>query len=153
MTRTRTLGAGLLLAAALSYGCSDDKPTEPRQTGGGSNMPFDSGIRSQIGSSFSWSFPDTGIVPYHCTPHMLQGMVGAVVVGSSGPDSALVSVVDFAFVPDTVAIGRGGTVRWVWQAIGHNVASGPVVVSTRPGANARGGSMAGMSHGRIATAR
>lgn len=50
--------------------------------------PWDSGILSGAGSSFSYTFDAEGTYDYYCTPHRSLGMVARVVVGQPGGPGA-----------------------------------------------------------------
>lgn len=45
---------------------------------------FDSGILSEQGATFEYTFETTGTYDYFCTPHKSLGMVGRIVVGEPG---------------------------------------------------------------------
>ena len=119
--RIRTLG--LLAAAALTAlalgACSSKKSDEGNPvappTGPSFNLAFPS-----VGSSSSVTFPNAGTFGYHCTPHQGSGMTGTVqVVSGSGVLADTVEVGPggtLTFVPSTVTIAPGGSVRWVRPA-------------------------------------
>ena len=46
--------------------------------------PWDSGILSEQGATFTHTFETTGTYDYFCTPHKALGMVGRIVVGEPG---------------------------------------------------------------------
>src|ERR1051325_10570306 len=71
-------------------------------------------------TTFSFTYPQVGSFPYHCTPHQSAGMTGLVQVvkrlhivkvGSSG----------LSFTPNQITIAQGDTVRWDWFGGPHNV--------------------------------
>jgi plastocyanin len=52
---------------------------------------FDSGplfYNSTSGTAFTWKSDRTGSIPYHCTPHLLDGHVGTLTISASGVDVA-----------------------------------------------------------------
>ncbi len=48
---------------------------------------WDSGRRLAVGEEFSYTFNTAGVYPYYCQPHLDRGMIGRVVVSSSGKGS------------------------------------------------------------------
>ncbi|MFN4218827.1 MAG: plastocyanin/azurin family copper-binding protein [Candidatus Bipolaricaulia bacterium] len=52
--------------------------------------PWDSGLLTEQGVMFEWTFPQEGVYNYFCRPHESVGMVGAIVVGRAldGPGLA-----------------------------------------------------------------
>lgn len=45
--------------------------------------PWDSGLLTEKGVTFAWTFTREGVYNYFCRPHESVGMVGAIVVGRS----------------------------------------------------------------------
>jgi plastocyanin len=48
--------------------------------------PWDSGLLTEKGATFSWTFNTEGVYNYFCRPHESLGMVGAIVVGRTQDD-------------------------------------------------------------------
>lgn len=46
--------------------------------------PWDSGILTQSGATFEYTFEETGTYDYFCTPHKTLGMVARIVCGEAG---------------------------------------------------------------------
>lgn len=114
--------AGMLAAGAIAAGCSkSSSPTGPTP-GGSGNTPFDSGNLTAP-SNYVRTFPDAGSVGYHCTIHRSAGMVGTVVISSSGADSAVVTASGTTFAPATVTIKPGKYVHWKITGGTHTVTS------------------------------
>ncbi|MDH5020907.1 plastocyanin/azurin family copper-binding protein [Halobacterium rubrum] len=44
--------------------------------------PFDSGVYTEDGATFEYTFDVEGVYDYYCTPHEAMGMVGRIVVGA-----------------------------------------------------------------------
>jgi len=100
--------------------CSDDESTNPPA---GSARLFDSESVPN-GSTFQFTFNDSGAVPYHCEIHPI--MTGMVTVASGQADSDTVFIVNptaTGFSPQNVSIRPGGFVLWINQSVTHTVTS------------------------------
>lgn len=47
--------------------------------------PWDSGMFSEEGATFEWTFDVDGVYDYFCIPHEFRAMVGTVIVGDPDP--------------------------------------------------------------------
>ncbi|MFZ1684338.1 MAG: hypothetical protein WAU88_09445 [Candidatus Zixiibacteriota bacterium] len=102
-------GAVVLTALAL-FGCSS-KDSAPTAGGGGGGLEFDSGTIA-AGETFSHVFMAAKSIPYHCTIHG-AGMSGTITVTAGGtPSLHTVSMSGSAFVPATLTVDVGDTVKW-----------------------------------------
>ena len=104
----------IVLTAFALFGCSskDSAPTAP---GGGGGLEFDSGNLA-AGATFSHVFMTAKSVPYHCKIHGAAGgvgMSGTITVTAGGtPSLHNVSLSGSTFVPSTLTIDVGDTVKW-----------------------------------------
>lgn len=73
--------------------------------------PWDSGILSEQGATFDYTFEVGGTYDYYCTPHKTLGMVGRIVVESPG-GPAENSPIPNGNVPDSETIVERGAVSW-----------------------------------------
>lgn len=73
--------------------------------------PWDSGILSEQGATFEYTFEVGGTYDYYCTPHKTLGMVGRIVVESPG-GPAENSPIPNGDVPDSETIVERGAVSW-----------------------------------------
>jgi plastocyanin len=103
----------LALTAVALFGCSS-KDTAPT-AGGGGGLEFDSGNMAG-GATFSHVFTTAKSVPYHCKIHGAAGgvgMSGTITVTAAGtPSLHNVSMTGSAFVPATLTVEVGDTVKW-----------------------------------------
>ena len=115
MIRARLLALSALLAstAVLVPGCSNETSSTSPPVPSGPNFNF---TFPATNVSHSLVFISEGSWAYRCVPHQGAGMTGTVnVVAASPNDSAYVEVGPgdlFQFVPGTVTIKPGGSVRW-----------------------------------------
>jgi plastocyanin len=122
------LAAPVILIAAIAWiGCSNsNSPSAPVGGGGGSTGPnFNSSI-IQPGSSFSFTFPDSGTFGYRCGVHPAVMFGNRIIVtATSSVDSIVVNIVGTStpgFSPSAATIKIGGTIRWVnVHSVPHSV--------------------------------
>src|SRR5688572_30820880 len=82
---------------------------------------FDSG-NIATGTSFSWTFNETGTFGYHCKIH--PSMKGTVQVAAAGTATGAVAIVTSKYAPPSITIGKGGSVSWTnADAFAHTVTS------------------------------
>lgn len=113
------VAAAALVMLALTAGCSSKDSSSPAPVAGGPTFSFSfpaAGTPTVVGTQHIVTFTDAGSWGYYCIPHQGSGMTGTVVVSAnSSNDSAYVQVGGgggFSFVPNTVTIKVGGTVRF-----------------------------------------
>jgi len=90
--------------------------TDPN-LGGVFDQPLDS---SQ--PSVSFTFNETGEVPYLCRFHFGLGMTGVIRVATGVTHT--INQVGVTFVPDDLSINLGDTVEWIWSSGLHTVTNG-----------------------------
>ncbi len=72
----------------------------------------------------SYTFTETGDVPYLCRLHVALGMTGVIHVMPAGGTTYTVNQVGFTFDPSEITINVGDTVQWIWSANAHTVTNG-----------------------------
>lgn len=117
--KRRVVLAALSVVLALASGCSSKDSSSPAPVAGGPalNLSFPgAGTPTVVGTQHIVTFTEAGSWGYYCIPHQGSGMTGTVVVSAgSSNDSAYVQVGGgggFSFVPSSVTIKVGGTVRF-----------------------------------------
>ena len=82
-----------------------------------------------------WTVPDAvyGEVPYFCSisDHCDRGMVGMIII--EPPVDSIVHEVSqqgVTFIPETITVAPGDTVRWTWNNGGHTATSGDIETCT-----------------------
>jgi len=118
----RLVAAMLVLALSAVPACSKKNKTNPIVP---PTTSFDSGNIAG-GTNYAHVFAVEGTFDYHCAIH--PSMTGTVIVTQSGAANSAVSIVNMTtgFSPDTIAVGKGGTVTWTNNdAITHTVTSNP----------------------------
>jgi len=115
--------AGILTLMGVS--CSkESKPTGPSM--GGSSDSFDSGSLVAP-TTFDHVFSTAGTVGYHCNFHASVGMVGQVMVDTSGAAAANDTASGTSFHPLIVKVRPGGTVHWIILDGTHTVTSDDIM--------------------------
>lgn len=64
--------------SSTAYAEANDKPQRIPEDA----EAWDSGVLSEQGAEFQYTFEVSGVYDYYCVPHEAQGMVGRVVVGT-----------------------------------------------------------------------
>jgi plastocyanin len=70
----------------------------------------------------SFTFNETGVVPYLCRFHFGFGMTGVIRVATGVTHT--IDQVSLTFVPDDIGINVGDTVEWIWSSGTHTVTNG-----------------------------
>ncbi len=90
---------------------------------GGFTGLFDSGVLGN-GSTFSFTFPNSGTFTYHCTPHGAFGMTGVVVVAGATPTPT--PIAQSLNVSTRLQVGTGDNVMIGGFIITDNTVNGPI---------------------------
>jgi len=117
MRRVVMAGALVTFAVAVVCGCGK-KSTNPPPPGGSSEL---NSPTLNPGDTWVHTFANAGTYGYHCSIH--SQMTASVTVTDGGPDSAVVNIRNFEFVPPSVTIARGKYVRWTNEGGLHTVTS------------------------------